>query len=129
MTRKEIVDTQVLGKVVDLDEWFALLHQGYIGTQSGNTERIYFVGEKDEGIIYAKTLHSSNHYVKPSFERVPYAKLKCNLKRTRKLWIFAPKNILMPLVKEAIQDEQGQVFEIVDLSDRANAKEFNEELL
>ncbi len=129
MTREEIVDTRTLGKALDLEEWFKLLYQGYIGTQSGNEERIYFVGEKDEGIIYAKTIYDSHHYEEPIFDRVPYQELKGNLKRARNLNIFTPDNILMPLVKKAVLDKQGQGFKIIGLKDRFSAKEFTEELL
>ncbi len=129
MTREEIIDARALGTVNDLDEWFGLLHQGYIGTQSGNNERIYFVGEKDEGIIYARTIRDSDYRAEVNFDRVPYLELKGNLKSQRKLNIFMAKNIMIPSVKEAVLDKQGQAFEIVDLNDRANAKEFNEELL
>ncbi len=132
MNREQFVDRFNLLEIESKDKWFDLLNQGYIGNQSGNPDRIYFIGEKmGMRAVYARTIRNVDREETPRFELDSIEELKLKLRSSRTYWILKLNDLKLPLVKEAIYAKQDNVItRPVTLQEHtSNRLEFSEEQL
>jgi len=95
-----------LTRVVGREEWFNLIRQGYVGLQSGNTDRIYFSEvEASEGDIIAGSIFKGVDKV--NFETLRYQRLVDNLHAMRKYWVCKPELLHTPIIVKAILQKQN----------------------
>ncbi len=92
--------------VVGREEWFNLIRQGYVGLQSGNTDRIYFSEvEAPEGDIIAGSIFNGVDKIK--FETLRYHTLVDNLRAMRRYWVCKPELLHTPIIVKAILQKQN----------------------
>jgi len=106
------------------------LRQGYVGTQSGNNERLYIIREvKGKEKIMALTVRPYHQTDTPDFEEYDMETARYRLAGPRRFWIFKDKDMLInPVKNEIIRLREGQVFEF-GLEEIKPTFLFNENLL
>jgi hypothetical protein len=106
---QSVNDKDICHRTNDRDEFFDLLKQGYIGTQSGNYSRIYFMGERPD-VVFASTLQDRFVFETPKFGVFPHSVMYAALGAPRKYYTFEGKDIKLKPVQREIQRLQGSKY-------------------
>ncbi len=123
-----------IGNIDDKKEWWRLLEEGYVGIQTGNTNRIYFFSSQSgKKLVYSvyieEDCQGSDNQVSDKeniFSKARTRKMVDeNLRARRDLYVLKTEDIMYDEVRERIH--QMQQFGKSPISIPTN--QFNEELL
>ncbi len=118
----------------DVDSFFDKLRDGYVGTQSGNNTRLYFMGIRDgKEVIHAATIHERYEHKLPQFEINTLEYMTAQLYNPRRFWIFDASKLRYGLLRQEIILRQGPLSWSADRNEiqkKLDCKyKFKEELL
>ncbi len=118
-----------IGKVGAKKEWWRLLKEGYVGIQTGNTNRIYFFSSQSgKRLVYSVYIGED---CQGSGEKNIFSKARTrkmvdeNMRSPRDLYVLRTEDIIYDEVRERVR--QMQQFGKSPISIPTN--QFNEELL